>query len=309
MFILHYGDFGMYFHGFYFGLVDSPQERYFATFIYNNHWGAFMILCLAVGSGLLFRSAALGGRRGVLQSPAMVVLAGLIFIAASAPMSASRAATAMAAFLVLLGTGLGLRQIVARQRSQGGRTAPVVSIVLTLLVLFIGASAWVASRSIEQRSRDTQEELSGQKPLFKGRLELYGDTLDLAREKPVFGWGLGSFGVAYSLLHPRPIEVNRQYESTYVQAHSDWLQALAETGIVGTFLLVLSAVLPLFYLPRGALRRPLPAWSFLGCSLVALYAWVEFPFGNGAVMIAFWAVFFSALRYAELSPQHGAGDD
>jgi O-antigen ligase len=110
-------------------------------------------------------------------------------------------------------------------------------------------------------------------------------------------------------MHPRPVEVNRQYESTYVEAHSDWLQALAETGLVGTALLILSGALPLFYLSRGALRRSLPGWSLLGCGLVALYAWVEFPFGNGAVMIAFWAVFFAALRYAELLPQSGGGED
>jgi hypothetical protein len=38
----------------------------------------------------------------------------------------------------------------------------------------------------------------------------------------------------------------------------------------------------------------------LGCGLVALYAWVEFPFANGAVMIAFWTVYFAALRHATL---------
>jgi hypothetical protein len=45
----------------------------------------------------------------------------------------------------------------------------------------------------------------------------------------------------------------------------------------------------------------------LGCALVALYAWVEFPFANGAVMIAFWTVYFAALRYATL--QYRSGPD
>ncbi|HEY9248177.1 MAG TPA: hypothetical protein VIO38_03560, partial [Rariglobus sp.] len=32
--------------GFYFGAAHSPNIRFFATFIYYNHWGAFMILGL-----------------------------------------------------------------------------------------------------------------------------------------------------------------------------------------------------------------------------------------------------------------------
>jgi hypothetical protein len=38
-----------------------------------------------------------------------------------------------------------------------------------------------------------------------------------------------------------------------------------------------------------------------GCALVLLYAWVEFPFANPAVMISFWCCLYCASRYAQLS--------
>ena len=115
--------------------------------------------------------------------------------------------------------------------------------------------------------------------------------------------GLESYGTAFQLIRPRPLEARRQYESSYVEAHFDWLQSVAETGFVGTILLMLMALLPLSTVRWRDLRHSLVAYPLAGCALIALYAWIEFPFGNGAVFIAFWLSFFSAIRYAQLSAQ------
>ena len=88
----------------------------------------------------------------------------------------------------------------------------------------------------------------------------------------------------------------------YAEAHSDWLQSVAEVGLTGTGLLVLMGLMPLVTVLRP--RFPcgeLPRWLFVGCGLIALYAWVEFPFANPAVMIAFWLCFFTAIRYHQLT--------
>jgi hypothetical protein len=49
-------------------------------------------------------------------------------------------------------------------------------------------------------------------------------------------------------------------------------------------------------------HRPLPLYLLIGCTLVLLYAWVEFPFGCPAVIAAFWTALFSAVRLARLAP-------
>ena len=53
----------------------------------------------------------------------------------------------------------------------------------------------------------------------------------------------------------------------------------------------------------GASDRPgaVPGYLLAGCGLVALYALVEFPFANPAVMEAFWLCFFTAVRYHKLT--------
>jgi hypothetical protein len=35
--------------------------------------------------------------------------------------------------------------------------------------------------------------------------------------------------------------------------------------------------------------------------LIALYAWVEFPFANPAVMLVFWLSLLTAVRYHQLT--------
>ncbi|MGH7996717.1 MAG: hypothetical protein ACREFX_10235, partial [Opitutaceae bacterium] len=86
----------------------------------------------------------------------------------------------------------------------------------------------------------------------------------------------------------------------YHDAHSDWLQALAEHGAAGFVLLLLCGAAPLA-LTRTRRWPDLSRQALTGCLLVLAYAAVEFPFGNTAVVLAWWILFFCALRYAELS--------
>src|SRR5690606_9164669 len=90
--------------------------------------------------------------------------------------------------------------------------------------------------------------------------------------------------------------------NTYEDAHSDWLQSLAELGFVGTALLLLLALGPVFATVRPRRLAALPAWLLGGCALLAAYAWVEFPFANPAVVATWWVLWAAALRLIQLSP-------
>ena len=43
-----------------------------------------------------------------------------------------------------------------------------------------------------------------------------------------------------------------------------------------------------------------PRYLFAGAGLVSLYAWLEFPFANPAVVLTFCALFWCGVRYAQL---------
>jgi O-antigen ligase len=287
--------------GFYFGATTSPNMRFFATFIYYNHWGAFMVLCLATTAGLLFNQARHYQGRDLWQSPFSAVLVGFLLIAISGPLSASRAATCMVALLVAIVTGHALTRIAATRRSERRPVWPPATLLLALVVVTITAVGWLGFRGLNTRYHQTRESLDHHQSIWGERIELYADTFELASHQPVFGWGLNSYDIAFQLIRPRPLQAKRQYESSYATAHNDWLQSLAETGVVGTGLLLLTLAVPLARLTRSKLHHPLVVYPLLGLGIVLLYALIEFPFSSGAFLITFWIVFFTAIRKAELT--------
>jgi O-antigen ligase len=287
--------------GYYFGGATSPNIRYFSTFIYNNHWGAFMILVLSVAIGLLFYHVRKLQGRDLWHSPFSAALLGVFLIAATAPVSASRAATGMAAALVIIAVTHALFRIITRRRRERRPFWQPVTAVILLLVVTTSAIGWLGYRAIGERITETRLALDQNESLWSSRVDLYRDTWTLAERKPLFGWGLNTYYAALQLVRPRPLQAHRQYESSYDTAHNDWLQSLAETGFAGTTLLVLTLALPLATLPRRQLGHPLIAYPLLGLGVVLLYATFEFPFHSGAVLFTFWTLLFTTVRLAMLT--------
>jgi O-antigen ligase len=130
------------------------------------------------------------------------------------------------------------------------------------------------------------------------RAILYRDTWHMARDRLLFGWGMASFPTVFFLYNTQVPSADR-VPVFYYDAHSDWLQSVAELGLAGTLLIGCLGLAPLVGLRRLRLGL-LPGYLLAGCALVLLYAWVEFPFGNPAVVLAWWLCFFAAVRYARL---------
>jgi O-antigen ligase len=130
----------------------------------------------------------------------------------------------------------------------------------------------------------------------------------MAAEKPWFGWGLESYANVFRIFNTQRAAEKWIWITVYVEAHNDWLQSLAEVGFVGTGLLGLLLGVPFFSVPWRRAESPVPRYLLAGCAIVLLYAWIEFPFANPAVMLTFWAVFYCALRYAVLDLRAQAED-
>jgi hypothetical protein len=64
------------------------------------------------------------------------------------------------------------------------------------------------------------------------------------------------------------------------------------------------------YRRRHVLRAsPLTSYLLAGCGLLVFYAALEFPFDNGAVVIAFWVCLFCGVHYGRLAPSGGRPAD
>lgn len=288
--------------GLWFGLVPSPNARFFSTFIYHNHWGAFVVLSTAACLGLLFHHLRRGGPRDVWHSPVLMGAVATLLLATTVPLSASRSCTVLVALLLLAALTHFLLRLVRRRRAEGASAwLPVTSIVLAA-VLATAAIGYLGRASITQRLRQTTAQLSpdARAATLQSRLTLYRDTWTMAAQKPWFGWGLESYAHVFRVYNTQRAAELWVWIPFYAEAHNDWLQSLAETGFVGTGLLVLLGLLPLLAIPWRRVESVLPRYLLAGCAILLLYAWVEFPFANPAVVLTFCASFYCALRYAAL---------
>jgi O-antigen ligase len=212
------------------------------------------------------------------------------------------------AILLLAGALLhGLRRMFRRLKEQGQPTViPSFFLILTVIVA-LGLSYQLARPMIEERVADTRNQLSHMREIggFGARAQLYGDTWRMANDRFWFGWGLGSYGTVFALYNTQHASDNLpQY---YEDAHSDWLQLLAETGAIGTALFLALLVAPLLLLRRLEKISSLPLYLFAGCGPISLYAWVEFPFSNPAVALTFWTCYFCAVRWVQLESHKHSG--
>jgi O-antigen ligase len=292
--------------GIYFGSVKTPHPQFFASFVYDNHWGAFCILMMATCIGLVLRYAFGVRGDGFFKGPAPAGLVTVILIGLTIPLSGSRACTMLLAILAILALFRGVPTI-SRALSVSGATPTGALAGMTAAGLVAIGCVWmVAGDVIEMRTAKTREQVA--QILAQGglgsRSALYHDTWRMGRERFLFGWGMGSYPSVFPLFNSQESRIDH-LPVIYHDAHSDWLQSVSEIGLVGTALIGAAVGLPLF----ASRRARLPMLSFFllsGCILIAAYAWIEFPFGNVAVVLAWWLCYFSAIQYIRLTGERNA---
>jgi O-antigen ligase len=188
-----------------------------------------------------------------------------------------------------------------RRRYHESIALPVAGACAAVLIATTGI--WfVARESILRRTTDTQRQVTTMlaDKSIGGRADLYTDTWHMARAKPFFGWGMASYPRVFSFLFNTQKSVDG-LPVHFNDAHSDWLQALAEHGFVGSLLLVSLVLLPVIHV-RRQISGAVPRYLLLGCGIIAVYALVEFPFGNFAVVLCWWTLFFAMVQYVRLKP-------
>lgn len=294
----------------FFGAIVPANPSWFATFHYYNHWGAFAALHAAAALALVFHSLRRPPKRGWFHGSGPLLAGAALLVAATGPLSGSRSATLLCGGLLLLAFALALPRIAGRaspaaaparrsRRFSAGRAALVGALAFAALAFVFWQSRDILAPRLEQSREQLAGIRSGSEKF--GRALLYADTWRMAADRPVFGWGLESYGRVFVLYDSAPPDVNG-VRNVFIDAHSDWLQALAETGFVGAGLLLAAALIPLVETFRTSRIDALSGWLLGVCALVAAYAWVEFPLACPAVVATWWLLFFTAVRVLQLTP-------
>lgn len=287
------------------GFVEVPEPSYFfATFFYKSHWAAFGALATAAAGALALAAwpRALAGDPRARANTFLFGVA-LVFTAITLPMPGSRAG-ALLGLLLVCGAGAAALAVLALNRGLSRAHRWIAA--GTLCVALVGGLSYGAEL-YRHRAEDWTRTVRQLAVARRGesaelRFILARDTWHMIRERPWFGWGVGAYEIVFPLFAGSELR-GPDHRPVRVQfAHDDWLQLTAESGIVGLAVLVVSAAA----CGAGGWRRSrLPGrWVLGGCALIALYAWVDFPLYNPAVLIV-WACLLSTACARRLeTPMH-----
>jgi O-antigen ligase len=248
-----------------YGIREPNQALPFGPFINRNHFAAFLVMIIPLPLALIMERAVGRDRIPLYGSGVLLMVIAVFTTGARAGLLTL---TSVVGFLVLLR--------VVRYRGTSHRGRPLVFaaaaagalIGALVLVLLLGGAAPLSR-------------ILGQSPAGDAtagdRLQYWRASTKLIAQHPLVGVGLDAFGIAY----PRYDSLNGAYRVE--RAHNDYLQVLAETGLLGA-LLALSFVFILFRQGWAAagqthnpLRRALIMGALAGCFGALVHSFFEFP--------------------------------
>jgi len=269
----------------------SP-ESVTGTFVNRNHFSGYleMIIPLALGLAIarmnMMSFGIKGLREKILLWTSKGILLNVLILGAAVVMSVgillsnSRSGLVVLAFTAFLFFGLSVAAFSRTGFRQPwiGKTVRTTFLCVTILALTVGVGSTIRRFALDDL-------------LHEDRPQYWANTVEIFRDFPLFGSGLGTFASAYGA-----------YETTSVSelrldhAHNDYLETLAELGIIGTALLAgiilfigVSAYLA-WRQRRNPQSRALALGGIVSLAGMGLHAVTDFNLRIPANMVLFTAV-------------------
>ena len=255
-----------------YGKLIWPRAA-FGPFINRNHFAGFLEMAAGlIGARIVSRT---------LQRERMVLyICYLIVVCSGLILSASRGGYLALAAVILF---LGLVSLTARNDKSGqskagrGLQLRLVGALILLVVMSFGAMFLTSSDELLQRFGQVEADMqrADLADARYSRRELWQTTLQMVKDHPILGVGLGAYQFAY----PRYDQSSGIYRTE--QSHNDYLQILADTGVLGGLVLLAFVVL-LFarsfvaMQTRDLVQRAISLGALAGCFGIAVHSFVDF---------------------------------
>ncbi len=249
-----------------YGIYDVSYAKSFGSFVNRNNFAAFMEMTICLPLGLMFVGAIEKDRR--LLCVTAVALMGIALI-----LSGSRggliALLAAICFLIILTT----------RTKNTGQIALKIGLAILLLATIVIGAALIGSESSLTRIAEADTSATT-------RTHIWGVTLNVIKNSLPFGAGFGAFGVAYT-----PFDSLNGLERVE-QAHNDYLEVLATTGIVGLliggfFLFQLFSTGLKNSRTSNTFRRGVCVGALAGCSAILVHSLFDFVLHTTAIAMLF----------------------
>lgn len=181
----------------------------YGPYVNHNHYAGLMELLIPIPLVLSLSQLA-PSRERLAAASAAALMAGTIFLSGS-----------RGGMLALFAELVVLAIVLVRQRYDL-RTAAALAL---FLLLMIGLLTWLGGDELGRRLASvhgSHTDISNDM-----RFQIDRDGVRMFRQRPILGWGLGCFPVAYP-------QFRTFYTNFFVnEAHDDYLQLLVEMGLLG----------------------------------------------------------------------------
>jgi O-antigen ligase len=288
-----------------YGWRPTPQAIPFASFVNQHHFAAFMEMTIGLTLALLVGKATEKDKR-------LLLIIAIVLMGIAILLTGSRGGV-----LSLLGViGFVLLSNFLRKkdedeelsreqrRTRFKRNLALVGGALGLLMILFSAVILLGGDAPLSRGIG----LTTQADVSSGRLHFWAVGLQIFLSHPILGAGLDAFGTAF------PLYDTWNGNFRVEQAHNDYLQILADAGILG-FLCVVTFIFLLFRqgLQRignehSHFRRSVAVGAMAGCFGIMIHSFFDFPLRTSANAFFFllFAVFATApIHFSKRSRTRG----
>ncbi len=267
-----------------YGLRPSSQAMPFASFVNRHHFAAFMEMTVGLTLGLLF------GKKAVKSDKRFFLLIAVVVMGIAIVLTSSRGGMLGLLAVIVFVVTINLRQkaddepaadteINTKWRGKIISIGGALLLILVLLgsVLLLGGDESLM-RGIGMASADD---------VSNGRFHFWQIGWRVFLDHPILGAGFDAFGTVF------PNYDSRNGMFRVEQAHNDYLQTLADSGILG-FACVAAFIFLLFKKSRAVVGknsdrfgRAATTGALAGCFGILIHSFFDFPLRTSSNMFFF----------------------
>lgn len=257
-----------------YGWRPTPQAIPFASFVNQHHFAAFMEMSIGITLALLVGKSTDKEKR-LLLVIAVVLMGIAVLLTGSRGGVLSLVGVVGFVLIVTYMRGGGSHEDFTESGNRAGfrKKLGFVGIGIGFLALLAGGALLLGGDASVSRSLG----LTAQGDISSGRLHFWSVAIKIFLDYPILGAGFDAFGTAYTKYDT----MNGLFRVE--QAHNEYLQTLADTGILG-LAAVISFVVLLFKKgfqritgEHSHYRRGVAIGALGGCFGILIHSFFDFP--------------------------------